>query len=278
VKPYRVVTNGMSGADVQAVKGGIVARLRARRFGGLPKAWDSTMGPRFADMAGDALHALGAAPSTVSAARHGRLTVGAQRMLLAHRRTPAQLARATARLPTTRRRAKASRQPGPSKPRIVRLQAAMANNQGSIGALTGTVGHYTAGPRPGTRSGDLSYFRQYNAQHRGQGWGAIGYHYGLAIDGTILLLRPASWRGCHTAGANTGRLGIVVNGGPGQRMTAAQRASYRWLLNNAHTSAMPASHRASARLSSLPGVGKVHKDYNATSCAGDFTTDYRSAA
>lgn len=169
--------------------------------------------------------------------------------------------------------------PKPSKkPKIVVLNAPMTSNQGSIGGLTGTIGHYTAGPRDTSDSHAIALFKQYNAQHRRQGWGAIGYHYGITKNGTIVCLRPVSWRGTHTAGANTGRVGIVVHGSLGQRMTKAQHDAYTWLLRNAHTTAMPSKHRASSSLINLSGVGRVHNDYNATSCPGNYKADYRKTS
>lgn len=181
------------------------------------------------------------------------------------RRTPLELARA--------KRLRSAPPTSARAPRIVRLDAPMSNLFGALGPLREPVGHYTAGPRDTSDAHALSLLRTYNQQHRSQGWGAIGYHLAIASSGTLILCRPVGWKGAHTAGQNTGRVGIVVMGNVGQRMTAAQRATLRWLRANAHTAAMPASHRAPSKL----GRQTVHRDWNATSCAGDYSTDYKAA-
>lgn len=275
---YRVLDTDRDtrGPDVLAVKTETLDRLRARRYKRLPKDPDSTWGDRYADLAADALYALGAAPSTVRAARGGRLTVGAQRMIRGHRRNATQLALATARLPEVRKRARASADPDVTPggtPKIVRLNAPMTKNQGDRGPWYGIVGHYTAGPRDSSDSHALALDRQYNDQHRRQGWGAIGYAFNITSDGTIILLRPVSWKGTHVAGGNTGRVGVMVHGGPGQRMTAQQRSAWRWLLANGHTTAMPASHRFPSR----PPKVWVHNDLNSTACPGTFESDFKAA-
>ena len=160
-----------------------------------------------------------------------------------------------------------------SKPKISRLGVSVTNKFGTLGSLIGTVGHYTAGPRDTSDAHAKSLWLQYHRQHAAQGWGGIGYHLGITTKGTIFLLRPVSLKGTHVAGANTGRIGVVVHGGPNQRMSAAQRASWKWLKDNAHTTAMPVSHRAPKKLSSLTIWG--HNDLNATSCPGSYKSDYK---
>ncbi|WP_320672394.1 peptidoglycan recognition protein family protein [Patulibacter defluvii] len=188
------------------------------------------------------------------------------------RRTAVERARGKTRTA----RAKAAAKHRGRRPKIVLLQAPMENRFGSIGSLYRWTGHYTAGPRDTSDAHALELDRQYNAQHRAQGWGAIGYHYNITSAGTIIVLRPVAWKGAHVAANNTGNAGIMVHGHPGQRMTAPQRAALRWLLDNAHTTAMPARGRAPKRLSSLRG--SVHSDWMSTSCPGDFIGDYRKAA
>ncbi|CAB4896365.1 unannotated protein [freshwater metagenome] len=278
--PHRELEASASphGEDVRAVKRQTLVRLRARGYRGLPSDPDDTFGDRYADLAADALYALGAADATVDAARAGRLTVGAQRLISGQRRTAAQRARAVRRLPEVRRRARASKKPDVvpgGAPRIVNANLRCDGRFGALGALLGAVGHYTAGPRDTSLSHALALWRQYHAQHIRQGWGGIGYHLGIPATGELVLLRPVGQKGAHTAGANTGRIGIVVHGGPGQRMTDAQRATWRWLKENGHTAAMPASHRLSHKLSGLRIWG--HNDLFATSCPGAFESDYKAA-
>jgi N-acetylmuramoyl-L-alanine amidase len=159
-------------------------------------------------------------------------------------------------------------------PKIVRLNAPMEQKFGALGPITAVIGHYTAGPRDKNLADALRLWGQYNAQHRAQGWGAIGYHYGIASDGTIVLLRPIGWKGAHTAGANSGHPGIVMHGTTGDRATEAQARSVRWLAANAHTGRMPTSHRAPKRLDSVKWTG--HNDWNSTACPGSFKTVYVS--
>jgi N-acetylmuramoyl-L-alanine amidase len=164
---------------------------------------------------------------------------------------------------------------GPAKPKIRRLAAPMTQNFGALGPTRPGVGHYTAGPRDTSDAHAIALFTQYNAQHRSYGWGALGYHLVICSSGTLLLGRPTGWKGAHTAGENTGRVGVVVAGGPGQRMAAAQRETLAWLKAHGHTAAMPASHRLP--VGALNAMA-VHNDLNATACPGTYETDYKAAA
>lgn len=143
---------------------------------------------------------------------------------------------------------------------------------GSLGTLLGTVGHYTAGPRDTSDSHALRLLRSYHEQHKAQGWGGIGYHAAITSAGSLVLLRPFGNKGAHVAAQNTGRLGVVVCGNQGERMTAAQLRTWHWLLRNAHTDKMPKTHRASRRLLDLKVWG--HNDLMATSCPGNYKSDY----
>jgi hypothetical protein len=160
-------------------------------------------------------------------------------------------------------------------PKIRALGATVENRFGSLGTIERTIGHYTAGPRDTSDDHAFAMWRQYHSQHINQGWGGIGYHYGVTSAGTIALLRPIGYKGAHTAGKNTGSPGIVVHGGPGQRMTGAQRAALEWLYDNAHTSAMPARHRSPKNLRNVHHG--VHRDYNPTQCPDSYEIDYKAA-
>jgi len=183
-------------------------------------------------------------------------------------RTPVQRQRGKKRRAERRRAISKAGQ----RPNIIRLDAPMVNRFGGIGPFLGLVGHYTAGPRDTNDKHGLALFKQYNAQHRSQGWGAIGYHLGILSSGTLVLLRPTSWKGAHVANHNTGRIGVVVNGGPGQRMTREQLTTWRWIKENGHTTAMPASHRLPAKVTKV----WVHKDLYPTACPGTYEKDYKS--
>ncbi len=160
------------------------------------------------------------------------------------------------------------------RPKIVRLAVTIALLWGALGGVQRTIGHYTAGLRDTSDAHAIALWRGYHAQHKAQGWGGIGYHLGITSAGTIVLLRPVNGKGAHTAGKNTGSIGIVVHGGPGQRMTERQRAALEWLYDNAHTTAMPASHRPPRSLRDVPHT--VHRDHNATQCPDTYALDYKA--
>lgn len=161
------------------------------------------------------------------------------------------------------------------RPRILLLGVTVEDRFGGLGDIQRTIGHYTAGPRDQSDGEALTLWRQYHRDHASRGWGGIGYHYGITRAGAIVCLRPIALKGAHTAGTNTGSVGIVVHGTLGERMTGAQFEALKWLYDNAHTAAMPSRHRAPK---SLRGVHHgVHNDYNATACPGAFAKDYRSA-
>jgi len=230
-------------------------------------AVDSILGPASFAAWTEIARALGVHPVTGGKEAARRRYVAVR---FPGRRTPTELRRAAQWRKAQRNR---NRVASGSQPKTVTLNAPMSQTFGAIGPAREPVGHYTAGPRDTSDSHGLSLLRTYNQQHRAQGWGAIGYHYAILRSGTLVLCRPASWKGAHTAGQNTGRVGIVVLGTTGQRMTAAQRSTLQWLRANAHTTRLPARHRAPAKLRRQT----VHRDWNATSCAGDYSLDYKAA-
>jgi hypothetical protein len=160
-------------------------------------------------------------------------------------------------------------------PRILDLGVTVEDRFGRLGEIERTIGHCTAGPRDRSDADALRMWRQYHTDHASRGWGGIGYHYGIASSGSIVLLRPIAMKGAHTAGRNTGSVGVVVHGSIGERMTPAQRAALTWLYDHAHTAAMPQQHRAPR---SLRGVTHgVHRDYTATACPDAYAHDYKAA-
>jgi N-acetylmuramoyl-L-alanine amidase len=72
--------------------------------------------------------------------------------------------------------------------------------------------HHTAGPRAATKAACIRLNKQYDEQHRNQGWGGIGYHLALDDYGRLYYLRPKSEIGAHTSLNNTGTYGITVHG------------------------------------------------------------------
>lgn len=161
------------------------------------------------------------------------------------------------------------------RPRVRDAKLEVTNVFGPLGKVERTIGHYTAGPRDETDAHALFLWRQYHGDHMAKGWGGIGYHYGVTKAGTVVLLRPVVLKGVHTAQKNTGSVGIVVHGGPGQTMTDVQHRALAWLYDNAHTRAFPKEHRSPVSLRRVHHG--VHKDYNATACPGSFEWDYKNA-
>lgn len=160
------------------------------------------------------------------------------------------------------------------KPKIIDLDLNVVSKFGGLGTVVGVTGHWTAGPRDRTDAEAVRLWRQYDKQHRAQDWGGEGYHIGITSNGSIGLLRPVWMKGAHTLGANTGRIGIVVHGKPGDKPTAAQAKTIAWLAEHGHTVAMPSSHRAPVDLQHVQWRG--HNDFNATLCPGSFKTMYTS--
>lgn len=201
------------------------------------------------------------------------VTPGLRSKVRNKRRTAAEQARFLAR--KNNRAAIRKRYPlskAGKKPKIYRLAlSGDPAKYGSLGPFIEPLGHYTAGPRDTSDAHAFALDRQYHEQHKAQGWGFIGYHLNITSAGTIVLLRPTRYKGAHVAGHNTGRIGIMVHGSPGQRMTQAQRDTLQWLMDHGHTSAMPESHRFPAK----PKQIHVHNDLNATDCPGDFEADYK---
>ena len=68
--------------------------------------------------------------------------------------------------------------------------------------------HCTATPEGQTRT-----VEQIRAQHKAQGWGDIGYHYVVTLDGKVHLGRDADLAGAHVSGHNQNSIGVVYVGG-----------------------------------------------------------------
>jgi len=117
------------------------------------------------------------------------------------------------------------------------------NRFGALGAETRLTGHHTAGPKDRDTNDAIRLCKQYHAAHRAKNWGGAGYHVCIARSGTIIGLRPTALKGAHVGGHNSGNLGVMFHGTTGDKPTAEQSKSYRWLLANAHTRRMPKAHR-----------------------------------
>lgn len=134
------------------------------------------------------------------------------------------------------------------------------NRFGQLGPELYVTGHHTAGPKDRSLTDAIRLCKQYHAAHRAKGWGGIGYHFCIARGGQIIGLRPTTLKGCHVGGHNSGNLGVMFHGTTGDKPTAEQSISYRWLLANAHTRRVPSSHRTDRDLRRAKRRG--HNDWS----------------
>lgn len=147
---------------------------------------------------------------------------------------------------------------------------------GPKGPVTRCAGHYTAGPRRADATGLAVEARNDHAFHAGKGWGGLSYEWMIADDGTLLLGNPTDRKSAAVALNNTGTVNICCPGTTGDKPTAAQARTLRWLLANAHTSALPKAHRSPVDLRRVPLLGHREFPNQATACPGDFLSLYRS--
>jgi N-acetylmuramoyl-L-alanine amidase len=166
---------------------------------------------------------------------------------------------------------------GAAKPRMItarRLELAFANLFGELGPEFFVTGHYSAGQRAMNAAEGVARVRAFHADHKAKGWGGIGYHYVIPDDGALICARPTRLKGAHTALHNSNNIGVNMPGTTGDRPTTAQRDTYRWLLDNAHTAEMPAPHRTDRDLRTAKRRGHHQWPDNATLCPGDFLHMY----
>lgn len=202
---------------------------------------------------------------------HGRI----QERLELRKRLKADIEARQGRLEKVSRKIKrlARRARNRIKPKIIELDLTF-RPMTPQGVIIGTTGHYTAGPRDDDVEEAIRLWRAYHTSHLNLGWSGLGYQIGFTIDGSIVLLRPFTFIGSHTYQNNTGRIGGSVHGPPGDTWTDAQKRAFDYWLEKGHTSVFPASHRTPKPPKELQR--RVHKDFNATSCPGDFESGYRN--
>ncbi len=166
----------------------------------------------------------------------------------------------------------------PDAPRIItahRLGLSFQNLFGQLGPERNVTGHYSAGPRASNWKEGVARARSFHEQHRNQGWGGIGYHFVIADDGSLICARPTILKGAHVGAHNTENLGVNCPGTTGDKPTREQRDTYRWLLANAHTGALPAAHRTDAELSQARlHVHNMWSGHESNGCAGSFKGMY----
>ena len=166
----------------------------------------------------------------------------------------------------------------PTKPKFITAAQLGLTFQYVFGAKGNVVrgaGHYTAGRRVANASELAAEMRSDHRFHKSKGWGGLSYEAMIADDGTIGFGNPMNRKSAAVASANTGMVNICCPGTTGQHMTAAQKKSVRWLLDNWHTAVVPAAHR-------LPGPArsfgwKGHRFYpgQSTDCPGVMIDDYK---
>ena len=164
-----------------------------------------------------------------------------------------------------------------ARPRIItarRLGLRFQNVFGQLGPELHVTGHYSAGPRARNAREGVARVRAFHDWHKRQGWGGIAYHYVIPDDGTLICCRPTLLKGAHVARHNSNNIGVCMPGTTGDRPTRRQQATYRWLLNNAHTAAMPRAHRTDRNLRRAKRWGHRQWPHQSTACPGLFLRMY----
>lgn len=164
-------------------------------------------------------------------------------------------------------------------PRIItarKLGLTFVNRFGELGPELNVTGHYSATARARDWEEGASRARSFHQFHKTKNWGGIAYHFLIVDDGTLICGRPTILKGTHVGGHNTNNLGVNMPGTTGDRPTQAQRATYQWLLRNAHTEALPQVHRTDVDLSRARLWG--HKEWvgQATLCPGLFLPVFKA--
>jgi hypothetical protein len=111
------------------------------------------------------------------------------------------------------------------------VSASGTSKFGPLGEIDAVTIHHSAGPRAYSRERAQALHRAYQSQHINQGWGDIGYHFGMDDLGRFYRLRSTKWKGAHVGGWNTGNVGIMVHGNyEHDELHPAQRESIEWLF------------------------------------------------
>jgi hypothetical protein len=176
------------------------------------------------------------------------------------------------------RRQSQIRAKGPTRPRFLYSHHPPRGEHGPTGAVQRGSGHYTAGRVDKNDLDCQKLLDSYAAYHNGK-WGDwLEYHVCISREGSIVWNRQPKHMGYGVGGHNTGTLHVVMHGTTGDTPTAAQQTSFRWLLDNWHTSKAPAKYRAPRDMSEVPWYG--HNSFSGpggqTACPGKFKTLYES--
>ena len=122
---------------------------------------------------------------------------------------------------------------------------------------TQVVIHHSVTSEGKTQAQVEATLRNIDKQHRGNGWGGIGYNLAVDYDGRIYEARGLDILGAHASGANTKSYGICYIGDGRKRITDKGVAGIKKAI------ALVQNHSAKK----LKVVG--HKDINSTACPGD---------
>lgn len=99
--------------------------------------------------------------------------------------------------------------------------------------------------------------------HKANGWGGIGYHFIIDLDGTIENGRPVERCGVHCAGHNANTIGIVYVGGvvgKGKNKKPADTRTKAQILSM--------HHLVTELMWRFPLIGKIsgHNEYSNKAC------------
>lgn len=135
---------------------------------------------------------------------------------------------------------------------IIKHNLKFTGSMSAMGKVNTITLHHEAG-------NDSETVEQVHAQHLGQKWAGIGYHYVVYRDGSIHEGRPVQYAGAHVTNHNTGNIGISVVGNYQSR-------------NNFTPEAKQACIDLLTYLKGIHGnvPVKKHSDFMATACPGVY--------
>lgn len=203
-----------------------------------------------------------------TSARRDELKKEIDKLLVVRKEAKARIHELRPRLEKAQRRLKkiARKLRNLASPKFVDLHFDRTAVRGLVrqSSISGSVGHYTAGPTDDDDDEAFELWRRYDAAHKAQGWSCLGYNVGVTRDGTIVRLRGVEYVGAHTLNYNTGRVGISVHGTTGDTWAGVvQRRALRKLLKK-------------YGLTSKPLIGHWQAPGQSTACPGDFLKGYTS--
>lgn len=147
---------------------------------------------------------------------------------------------------------------------------------GLKGQVIKGAGHYSAGSRARGLRQLVEFARSFHEYHHSIGYGGLSYEVLVADNGALVFGNPVDRKSAGVAENNSGLVNICCPGTNGDRLTAAQVESIRWLMEHWHTDAVPLAHRLPVPASSIPWKG--HREWNANSaCPGTMLPDFKRA-